>query len=98
MAGGAIETKAELYALADGMLSQLADPYSSFLPPADFRRALRRPLPVERSYLAAQSVGEHEAASGGIMTMITQEEGSTPSSSARSQSSRISLSAELFPR
>jgi hypothetical protein len=31
--------------------------YSAFLEPSDFRRALRRPLPQERSYLAAQFVG-----------------------------------------
>lgn len=33
--------------------------YTAFLDPSAFRRALRRPLPAERKYLAAQFVGEH---------------------------------------
>ncbi|GIL48896.1 hypothetical protein Vafri_5312 [Volvox africanus] len=39
------------------MLSTLQDPYTEFLPPSAFRRALRRPLPREQSYLRAQYVG-----------------------------------------
>lgn len=46
------------------MLARLHDPYSEFLPPAAFRRALRRPLPSEQSYLQAQYVGERECGWG----------------------------------
>jgi hypothetical protein len=57
-AGGALHSKRELYQAAGQMVGALGDPYSEFMPPSQFRRALRRPLPAERNYLAAQYVGE----------------------------------------
>eukprot|EP00198_Chlamydomonas_reinhardtii_P002185 XP_001691521.1 predicted protein [Chlamydomonas reinhardtii] len=54
---GLIRTKPQLQAAIAAMLARLHDPYSEFLPPAAFRRALRRPLPSEQSYLQAQYVG-----------------------------------------
>lgn len=56
-AGGAMETKQELYASAERMLSALGDRYSHFLPPSQFRQAIQRPSPAERDYLEAQFVG-----------------------------------------
>lgn len=40
------------------MIALLGDPYSEYLTPNRFRQALLRPSPVERDYLAAQSIGE----------------------------------------
>ena len=57
-AGGALHSKRELYQAAGQMVGSLGDSYSEFMPPSQFRRALRRPLPAERNYLAAQYVGK----------------------------------------
>ncbi|GIL48895.1 hypothetical protein Vafri_5312 [Volvox africanus] len=54
---GLLPTKSDLQAAISDMLSTLQDPYTEFLPPSAFRRALRRPLPREQSYLRAQYVG-----------------------------------------
>ncbi|KXZ50678.1 hypothetical protein GPECTOR_15g362 [Gonium pectorale] len=55
--GGLIPNKRELHAAVASLMASLADPYTEFLPPSAFRRALRRPLPAEQSYLRAQYVG-----------------------------------------
>jgi carboxyl-terminal processing protease len=55
--GGALRTREEAYAAAEGLVASLGDRYSAFLRPPAFRGALRRPLPAERAYLAAQLVG-----------------------------------------
>mmetsp|Transcript_9205 Transcript_9205/g.22784 ORF Transcript_9205/g.22784 Transcript_9205/m.22784 type:complete len:637 (-) Transcript_9205:387-2297(-) len=55
--GGLLRTKRELHGALQRLMGRLGDRYSEFLPPSDFRRALRRPLPSERRYLAAQAVG-----------------------------------------
>ena len=56
-AGGLLHSPAETSrALAD-LMTRLNEPYSSYLPPSEWRSALRRPLPVEREYAAAQAVG-----------------------------------------
>ncbi|KAK9796250.1 hypothetical protein WJX73_002715 [Symbiochloris irregularis] len=56
-AGGYLHNKRELYTAAHAMLGTLHDRYSDFLPPAEFRKALRRPSKGEREYLAAQYTG-----------------------------------------
>ncbi|GBF93173.1 histone-lysine N-methyltransferase [Raphidocelis subcapitata] len=55
--GGRIRGRPEAYAALKDLVDRLGDRYSAFLTPPEFRRALRRPLPLERSYLAAQFVG-----------------------------------------
>ncbi|GIL69117.1 hypothetical protein Vretifemale_112 [Volvox reticuliferus] len=54
---GLLTSKADLQSAISDMLSSLQDPYTEYLPPSAFRRALRRPLPREQSYLRAQYVG-----------------------------------------
>ena len=39
------------------MVASLGDRYSEFLQPTAYRRAIRRPQPAEREYLAAQFTG-----------------------------------------
>eukprot|EP00884_Botryococcus_braunii_P009004 jgi/Botrbrau1/18104/Bobra.0813s0001.2 len=56
-AGGTLRTKREAYAALQSMLASLQDPYTEFLRPDRFRFALRRPMPAERDYLAAQFTG-----------------------------------------
>ena len=51
--GGVLRTKHETYAAAERMVGALGDRWSEFLPPSAFRRALRKPQPAERDYLAA---------------------------------------------
>ena len=51
--GGVLRTKHETYSAAERMISTLGDRWSEFLPPSAFRRALRKPQPAERDYLAA---------------------------------------------
>ena len=51
--GGVLRTKHETYAAAERMIGTLGDRWSEFLPPSAFRRALRKPQPAERDYLAA---------------------------------------------
>ncbi len=48
-----LRTKHETYAAAERMIGTLGDRWSEFLPPSAFRRALRKPQPAERDYLAA---------------------------------------------
>ena len=48
-----LRTKHETYAAAERMIETLGDQWSAFLPPSAFRRALRKPQPAERDYLAA---------------------------------------------
>ncbi|MEW5308468.1 MAG: hypothetical protein WDW38_000428 [Sanguina aurantia] len=55
--GGALRDKPQLTAAATKMIALLDDPYSEYLTPNRFRQALLRPSPVERDYLAAQSIG-----------------------------------------
>jgi hypothetical protein len=55
--GGVLRSQTDTYAALSELLASLGDRYSTFLPPPAFRRALRRPLPAERSYLEAQYVG-----------------------------------------
>ncbi|EFJ41634.1 hypothetical protein VOLCADRAFT_119655, partial [Volvox carteri f. nagariensis] len=54
---GLLTSKSELQSAISDMLGSLRDPYTEYLPPGAFRRALRRPLPREQSYLKAQYVG-----------------------------------------
>ena len=51
--GGVLRSKHETYAAAERMIGTLGDRWSAFLPPSAFRRALRKPQPAERDYLAA---------------------------------------------
>ena len=51
--GGVLRTKHETYGAAERMIGTLGDRWSEFLPPSAFRRALRKPQPAERDYLAA---------------------------------------------
>ncbi|KAI8470624.1 MAG: ClpP/crotonase-like domain-containing protein [Monoraphidium minutum] len=55
--GGALRTRPETHAALRDLVGRLGDKYSAFLDSNEFRRALRRPSPQERSYLAAQYVG-----------------------------------------
>lgn len=56
-AGGLLHSPEETSrALAD-LMRRLDEPYSAYLLPSEWRSALRRPLPVERDYAAAQAVG-----------------------------------------
>ncbi|KAG2489423.1 hypothetical protein HYH03_012061 [Edaphochlamys debaryana] len=54
---GLLPDKKALQSAVSSLLASLADPYSEFLQPPAFRRALRRPLPQEQTYLRAQYVG-----------------------------------------
>ncbi len=56
--GGLLPSKAQLYDAITYMVAALTDPYTQFLEPSAFRRAIRRPLPSEQVYLRAQYVGE----------------------------------------
>jgi hypothetical protein len=56
--GGVLRTTGDTYAALSQLMSCLHDPYSTFLPPSQFRQALRRPQRAERNYLEAQYVGE----------------------------------------
>lgn len=68
--GGVLRTKHQLHDAAHRMIASLGDPYSEWLPPSEFRRALRKPLPAERKYLSVQmsgvgiAVGSHNRAGG----------------------------------
>ncbi|GLC39872.1 hypothetical protein PLESTB_001311400 [Pleodorina starrii] len=55
--GGLLPTQSDLQSALTSLMASLYDPYTQFLPPSAFRRALRRPLPREQSYLRAQYVG-----------------------------------------
>eukprot|EP00208_Stichococcus_sp_RCC1054_P001119 CAMPEP_0206145654 /NCGR_PEP_ID=MMETSP1473-20131121/28105_1 /ASSEMBLY_ACC=CAM_ASM_001109 /TAXON_ID=1461547 /ORGANISM="Stichococcus sp, Strain RCC1054" /LENGTH=649 /DNA_ID=CAMNT_0053541937 /DNA_START=262 /DNA_END=2212 /DNA_ORIENTATION=+ len=72
-AGGLLKTKHQLHAAAHRMVASLGDPYSEWLPPSEFRRALRKPQPAEREYLALQmtgvgiAVGSHCPAGGWVV-------------------------------
>ncbi|KAF8072837.1 CBR1 [Scenedesmus sp. PABB004] len=55
--GGVLRSRPETFAALGELVGSLGDRYSAFLEPSAFRRALRRPLPAERAYLAAQYVG-----------------------------------------
>ena len=54
---GSLKTKRQAYAAAEHMVASLGDRYSEFLQPTAYRRAIRRPQPAEREYLAAQFTG-----------------------------------------
>lgn len=54
---GSLRTKRQAYAAAEHMVASLGDRYSEFLQPTAYRRAIRRPQPAEREYLAAQFTG-----------------------------------------
>eukprot|EP00877_Chromochloris_zofingiensis_P000051 jgi/Chrzof1/10046/Cz04g25070.t1 len=54
---GVLRTKQDAYQAVHQLIASLHDQYSDFLPPSQFRRALRRPSPAERNYLEAQFVG-----------------------------------------
>lgn len=55
--GGCLHSRHETYKAAEEMMASLGDQYSQFLPPSQYRRAIRHPQPAEREYLAAQSTG-----------------------------------------
>lgn len=55
---GVLRTKQDAYQAVHQLIASLHDQYSDFLPPSQFRRALRRPSPAERNYLEAQFVGK----------------------------------------
>ncbi|KAL3145262.1 hypothetical protein ABBQ32_001001 [Trebouxia sp. C0010 RCD-2024] len=55
--GGVLRNRHETYKAAEEMMASLGDRYSQFLPPSQYRRAIRHPQPAEREYLAAQSTG-----------------------------------------
>lgn len=55
--GGALRDKKELYTALRSMMESLQDPYSKFLSPTEFRRAILRPRPAERMYYDAMLVG-----------------------------------------
>lgn len=68
--GGVIRSKHQLHAALTRMVASLDDPYSEWLPPSAFRRALRKPQPAERDYLAMQMTGSglaigHHSSLGG---------------------------------
>ena len=50
-AGGLLHTRRQTYEVIQAMITTLSDRYTEFLPPSQFRRALRRPHPAERNYL-----------------------------------------------
>lgn len=54
---GTLRTRADTYKALTDLVGSLGDKYSAFLDPSAYRRAIRRPLPAERNYLAAQFVG-----------------------------------------
>ncbi|KAK9837070.1 hypothetical protein WJX81_000274 [Elliptochloris bilobata] len=56
-AGGCIERRAEAYAAAKNMVATLGDKYTDFLAPSQFARAMNKPQPREREYLAMQFTG-----------------------------------------
>jgi carboxyl-terminal processing protease len=56
-AGGLLHSPAETSRALSDLMTRLQEPYSAYLPPSEWRSALRRPLPVEREYAAAQAVG-----------------------------------------
>ncbi len=56
-AGGSLRTKREAHAALQSMVATLGDRYTEFLRPDRFRFALRKPMPAEREYLAAQFTG-----------------------------------------
>ena len=56
-AGGALRTPADTAAAVRSIVAELADPYSAYLAPPEWRAALGRPLPAERDYAAALAVG-----------------------------------------
>eukprot|EP00955_Chlamydomonas_euryale_P082097 363670-Chlamydomonas_euryale.AAC.9 len=55
---GVLKDKRSLYDVGARMVSRLHDRYTELLDPAEFRRAVRRPTPLEREYYAVQSVGK----------------------------------------
>lgn len=55
--GGCLRNRHQTYKAAEDMMASLGDQYSQFLPPSQYRRAIRHPQPAEREYLAAQSTG-----------------------------------------
>ena len=50
---GPLRTKHQMHLALTKMVASLDDPYSVWLPPSAFRRALSKPQPAERDYYLA---------------------------------------------
>lgn len=55
--GGVLSDRRALYEAGGAMFAALGDRYTGLLDPAEFRKVVRRPTPLEREYYAVQYIG-----------------------------------------